>query len=104
MFIRGLRTKIALNLAILFLVAMLLINIVAMMTAKRDIIRKEVSRGHFLVSTLMADLLGIENQSEDEPGKLQAARVLGFNQESEQGEATTWVMHQELRDAVRSTL
>ena len=54
--------------------------------------------------TLMADLLGIENQSEDEPGKLQAARVLGFNQESEQGEATTWVMHQELRDAVRSTL
>ncbi|MGD9237681.1 MAG: hypothetical protein PVF09_13450, partial [Desulfobacterales bacterium] len=59
MFIRGLRTKIALNLAILFLVAMLLINIVAMMTAKRDIIRKEVSRGHFLVSTLTADLLDI---------------------------------------------
>jgi signal transduction histidine kinase len=58
-FIRGLRTKIALNLAILFLVAMLLINIVAMMTAKRDIIRKEVSRGHFLVSTLTADLLDI---------------------------------------------
>ena len=59
MFIRGLRTKIALNLAILFFVAMLLINIVAMMTAKRDIIRKEVSRGHFLVSTLAADLLDI---------------------------------------------
>jgi signal transduction histidine kinase len=38
---------------------MLLINIVAMMTAKRDIIRKEVSRGHFLVSTLTADLLDI---------------------------------------------
>ena len=59
MFIRGLRTKIALNIAILFFVAMLLINIVAMMTAKRDIIRKEVARGHFLVTTLTADLLEI---------------------------------------------
>jgi signal transduction histidine kinase len=58
-FIRGLKTKIALNLAILFFVAMLLINIVAMMTAKRDIIRKEISRGYFLVSTLKADLLDI---------------------------------------------
>ncbi|MGD2098238.1 MAG: ATP-binding protein [Desulfobacterales bacterium] len=59
MFIRGLRTKIALNLAILFLVAMLLINIVAMMTAKRDIIRSEITRGHFMVSTLTTDLLDI---------------------------------------------
>jgi signal transduction histidine kinase len=58
-FIRGLRTKIALNLAILFLVAMLLINIVAMMTAKRDIIRSEITRGHFMVSTLTTDLLDI---------------------------------------------
>jgi signal transduction histidine kinase len=58
-FFRGLRTKIALNLAILFFVAMLLINIVAMLTAKREIIRKEVSRGHFLVSILTADLLDI---------------------------------------------
>jgi signal transduction histidine kinase len=60
-FIRGLKTKIALNIAILFFVAMLLINIVAMMTAKRDIIRKEVSRGHFLVSTLTDDLMDVFN-------------------------------------------
>ena len=57
MFIRGLRTKIAFNLAILFFVAMLLINAVTVMTAKRDIIRKEASKGHFVLSTLEADLL-----------------------------------------------
>ena len=57
MFIRGLRTKIAFNIAILFFVAMLLINVVTLMTAKRDIIRKEASKGHFILSTLEADLL-----------------------------------------------
>lgn len=57
MFIRGLRTKIAFNLAILFLVAMLSINVVTVMTANRDIIRKEASKGHFILSALEADLL-----------------------------------------------
>ena len=57
MFIRGLRTKIAFNIAILFFVAMLLINVVTVMTAKRDIIRNEASKGHFILSTLEADLL-----------------------------------------------
>ena len=57
MFIRGLRTKIAFNLAILFFMAMLLINVVTVMTAKRDIIRKEASTGQFILSTLEADLL-----------------------------------------------
>ena len=57
MFIRGLRTKIAINIAILFFVAMLLINIVTVMTAKRDIIRNEAARGHFVMATLEADLL-----------------------------------------------
>lgn len=57
MFIRGLKTKIAFNIAILFLVAMLLVNIVTVMTAQRDIIRKEVSRGQFILSTIEADLL-----------------------------------------------
>jgi signal transduction histidine kinase len=57
MFIRGLRTKIAFNIAILFFVAMLLINVVTVMTARRDIIRSEASKGHFILSTLEADLL-----------------------------------------------
>ena len=57
MFIRGLKTKIAFNIAILFFVAMLLVNIVTVMTAQRDIIRKEVSRGQFILSTIETDLL-----------------------------------------------
>jgi len=54
---RGLKTKIAFNLAILFFVAMLLINIVTVMTAQRDIVRKEVARGQFILSALESDLL-----------------------------------------------
>jgi signal transduction histidine kinase len=77
-FIRGLRTKIAFNLAVLFLVAMLLINIVAMMTAKRDIIRKEVSRGHFLVSTLSAGLLDILNMEPQSTPQASRAHVFGL--------------------------
>ena len=57
MFIRGLKTKIAFNIAILFFVAMLLVNIVTVMTAQRDIIRKEVSKGHFVLFTVKTDLL-----------------------------------------------
>ena len=57
MFFRGLKTKIAFNIAILFFVAMLLINIITVMTAQRDIIRKEVSKGQFILSTVKADLL-----------------------------------------------
>jgi len=57
MFIRGLRTKIAFNIAMLFFVAMLLINIVTVMTANRDIIRNEASKGHFILSALETDLL-----------------------------------------------
>ncbi len=82
MLIRGLRTKIALNIAILFFVAMLLINVVAMMTAKRDIIRKEASRGHFLVSTLTADLLEILNMGTDSTHQTSRAQVFGLLAES----------------------
>jgi len=54
---RGLKTKIAFNIAILFFVAMLLINVVTVMTAQRDIVRNEVTRGQFVLSALEADLL-----------------------------------------------
>jgi signal transduction histidine kinase len=56
-FIRGLKTKIAFNIAILFFVAMLLVNIITIMTAQRDIIRKEVSKGQFILSTVKPDLI-----------------------------------------------
>lgn len=78
MFFRGLKTKIALNIAILFFVAMLLINIVAMMTAKRDIMRNEVSRGHFMVATLSADLLDILNLGARSTPQLSRAQVFGL--------------------------
>jgi signal transduction histidine kinase len=55
--IRGLKTKIAFNIAILFFVAMLLVNIITVMTAQRDIIRKEVSKGQFILSIVETDLL-----------------------------------------------
>ena len=57
MFIRGLKTKIAFNIAILLFVAMLLVNIVTVMIAQRDIIRKEVSKGQFILLTVKADLI-----------------------------------------------
>jgi signal transduction histidine kinase len=57
LFARGLKTKIAINIAILFFIAMLLINVVTVMTAKRDIIHKEASKGLFILSTLEEDLL-----------------------------------------------
>jgi len=42
MSVRGLRTKIAINIAILLFLGMFLINLVTMVTAKRDLIRSEV--------------------------------------------------------------
>jgi two-component system NtrC family sensor kinase len=56
-FIRGLKTKIAFNIAILLFAAMLLVNIVTVMTAQRDIIRKEVSKGQYILSTVKTDLI-----------------------------------------------
>jgi len=91
-FIRGLRTKIALNIAVLFFVAMLLINIVAMMTAKRDIISKEVSRGHFLVATLSADLLDVLNLGTK--SALQNPRVQVFGLLAEAGVSGAMVVGQ----------
>jgi hypothetical protein len=51
-FVRGLRTKIATNIAILLFVGMLLIDLVTMVTAKRELIRSEVSRAGILVAYL----------------------------------------------------
>jgi signal transduction histidine kinase len=74
-FIRGLKTKIAFNIAILFFVAMLLINIVTVITAQRDIIRREVSKGHFILSTLEANLLKSLNLESDPSSAISRAEV-----------------------------
>ncbi len=75
MFIRGLKTKITFNIAILFFVAMLLINIVTVMTAQRDIVRKEVSRGQFILSTLETDLIKSLSLDSDLSSSASRARV-----------------------------
>ena len=75
MFFRGLKTKIAFNIAILLFVAMLLINIVTVMTAQRDIIRKEVSKGQFILSSLIGDLLTCLNFDSDATPSISRARV-----------------------------
>jgi two-component system NtrC family sensor kinase len=74
-FIRGLKTKIAFNIAILFFVAMLLINIVTVMTAQRDIVRKEVSRGQFILATLETDLIKSLSLDSDSSPSISRAEV-----------------------------
>ena len=56
MFARGLKTKMAVNIAVLLFVAMFLIDIVAVVTAQRDLIQTEISKGDFLLSRLQEDL------------------------------------------------
>jgi two-component system NtrC family sensor kinase len=51
-FIRGLKTKIAVNIALLLVVAMILIDLVISLTAQRDLIRAEVARGNAVISGL----------------------------------------------------
>ena len=57
MFARGLKAKIALNIAILLLVAMLLIVLVTMVTVKRELIRSEIYRANILLASLEENLL-----------------------------------------------
>ena len=52
MFVRRLRTKIAINLAMLLLLAMVLIDLVSMVTIRRELIRSEVSRADLLLAFL----------------------------------------------------
>jgi signal transduction histidine kinase len=87
LFARGLKTKIAINIAILFFIAMLLINVVTVMTAKRDIIHKEASKGLFILSSLHFEQNPGSNKSRAEVNRLFAeagvssALVRGKNSE-----------------------
>ena len=57
MFARGLKAKIAFNIAILLLVAMLLIVLVTLVTVKRELIRSEISRANILLASLEDNIL-----------------------------------------------
>ena len=54
---RGLKAKIALNIAILLLVGMLLMVLVAMVTVKRELIRSEISRANILLASIEDNFL-----------------------------------------------
>ena len=54
---RGLKTKIAFNIAVLLLVAMLLMVLVTMVTVKRELIRSEISRAQILLASLEDNLV-----------------------------------------------
>ena len=57
MFLRGLKSKIALNIAILLLVAMLLIVLVTQVTVKRELIRSEIHSANILMTSIEENLL-----------------------------------------------
>ena len=57
MFFRGLKAKIALNIAVLLLVAMLLIVLVTMVTVKRELIRSEVHSANNLLASIEENLI-----------------------------------------------
>jgi signal transduction histidine kinase len=57
MFLRGLKSKIAFNIAILLLVAMLLIVLVTMVTVKRELIRFEIYSANILLTSIEENLL-----------------------------------------------
>jgi signal transduction histidine kinase len=56
MFIRGLKTKIAINMAVLLLLGMISIDLVTMMTARRDLIRAEISKANQFLATVVDHL------------------------------------------------
>ena len=74
MFTRGLRTKIAVNIAVLLLLAMMLIDLIAIVIVKRELIRSEVFKADFLLSAFENNLFNgviVDGRSSDiPPGRL----------------------------------
>ena len=62
MLLRGLKSNIAINIAIILLVGMLLIGFVTMMTAQRDMVRSEILRGNLLISSFNETLINFSAQ------------------------------------------
>jgi signal transduction histidine kinase len=81
MFVRRLRTKIAINLALLLLAAMVLIDLVSMVTVRRELIRSEVSKANLILAFVKEDLQNISVKTTGaigfEPGSLLMKMVNG---------------------------
>ncbi|MCP4344474.1 MAG: hypothetical protein GY795_02985 [Desulfobacterales bacterium] len=52
MFLHGLKTKIAINLAILLGLAMIMINFVVIASARRMLVNSEISKGYLVISAI----------------------------------------------------
>ena len=80
MFIRGLRTKIAINFAMLLFLAMLLIDLVTIVTVKRELIRSELFKAGILLSSFENSLLNdtlMNSRSPDSSPGLMLSQMLG---------------------------
>lgn len=79
MLIRSLKTKIAINIAILLLLAMILIDLVTMVTVKRELIRSEVFKANLLLKSFAHSLINGKlldgGRSDLRPGSLIAKIV-----------------------------
>ena len=95
-FTRGLRAKIAISIAILLFLAMLLIDLITIVTLKRELVRSEVFKANFLLSSFENSLFNgnvMDSRSPDlSPGMLltqilndpQLAALLVVNSSGEQ--------------------
>lgn len=83
MFIRGLKTKIAINLAVLLLLAMVLIDLVTIVTVKRELVRSEIDKAGLLLKSiehsLLSGTLQYRGQSILSPGSIMG-KILGYPQ------------------------
>ena len=57
MFARGLKTNIAIHLTILLVLAMILLDFVMIITARRDLLGSEISRGYTFISGVEANIM-----------------------------------------------
>lgn len=62
MFFRGIKSNIAINIAVLLLLGMLLIEFVTIITAQREMIRLEIARGNLLISSFEESLVNFYDQ------------------------------------------
>jgi two-component system NtrC family sensor kinase len=56
-FFHGLKTNIAIHLSVLLLLAMILLDFVMIITARRDLLKSEISRGYIFISGIQANTM-----------------------------------------------
>ena len=98
MFIRGLKTKIAINISVLLLVGMLSIDLVTMMTAKRDLVRAEVYKANQFLTTVGEHLVAGSWQGESSSAIKSRAGIHALVTTA--GSATLMVLDQDERQIV----